>query len=184
MSPIQQQVVLLNLIQAMKDSNSWCGETHIQKSIYFLQEALDVPLGLEFVLYKHGPFSFDLRQILGEMRASLLIEVKSREPYGSSLEPSESGRALQERFPSTSRRYAGQVNFIAERLGARGVVDLERMSTALYVTKQARQASPMDRAVSVTRLKPHIQLDRAIESVNEVDGLLSEAPRSVEEVSA
>jgi hypothetical protein len=52
-----RQVVLLSLLETMGARGSWCGETHVQKCTYFLQEALDVPLGLSFVLYKHGPFS-------------------------------------------------------------------------------------------------------------------------------
>ncbi|MCL6557372.1 MAG: hypothetical protein K6U74_00970, partial [Firmicutes bacterium] len=61
---LKRKALLLSLVKAMESQGSWCGETHIQKCSYFLQAMLGVPLGFEFILYKHGPFSFDLRDEL------------------------------------------------------------------------------------------------------------------------
>jgi hypothetical protein len=49
MNRTQHQAVLLSLIQQLRENGSWCGETHIQKSAYFLQEMLGVPLGLNVI---------------------------------------------------------------------------------------------------------------------------------------
>ena len=69
MERLQRAAVLLSLIEQLKDRGSWCGDTHIQKTTYFLQELLKVPLGFEFILYKHGPYSFDLEDEITALRA-------------------------------------------------------------------------------------------------------------------
>jgi len=42
----------------------------------FLQDLMRVPLELEFILYKHGPFSFDLRSELTSLRADELVKLE------------------------------------------------------------------------------------------------------------
>ncbi len=171
----KRHVVLLSLLETMRARGSWCGETHVQKSTYFLQEALDVPLELSFVLYKHGPFSFDLSDVLGEMRAYLLIDIEPRDPYGPSLKVSPSGEGFKAHFPKTTARYARQIEFVASRLSQRGVAQLERLGTALYVTKEDGSRSVEARAHRINELKPHVPVELACQAVEEVDSLLAEA---------
>ena len=80
MNRTQRQAILLTLIQQLRDNGSWCGETHIQKSAYFLQELLGVPLELNVIFYKHGPYSFDLGDEVTALRCDLLLSLQSREP--------------------------------------------------------------------------------------------------------
>jgi len=83
MNPKDQFSVLLDLVVELRNSGSWTGETHVQKATYLLQELLGLPTGFEFVLYKHGPFSFELREALERMEAGRLIELEEqRYPYG------------------------------------------------------------------------------------------------------
>ncbi len=171
----KRQANLLSLMKALRERGSWCGETHIQKCTYFLQEGLGVPLGFEFVLYKHGPFSFDLREGLGEMRANLVIGVKPQPPYGPSLEPGPSSEAVMERFPRTREQYAKQIDFVANKLAERNVVDLERLGTALYVTKENPGSDAAARARLIHELKPHISEQAARDTVEQVDELLQQA---------
>jgi hypothetical protein len=171
----ERQAVLVALLEALKGHNSWCGETHVQKSAFFLERGLSVPLDLEFIMYKYGPFSSDLRSLLGEMRASYLIEVEPREPYGPSLIVSDSGRELLSRFPRTLGRYREQINFVATRLGPRSVAELERLGTALFVRRAQEDSTPEDRALQVMALKPHVDRAQAEEAVGTIDGLLKEA---------
>lgn len=168
----QQQAVLLALLESLDRRGSWCGETHIQKAVYFLQEALNVPLELDFVFYKHGPFSFDLREVLGEMRANFVIDAQPRPPYGPSLEPGQSSKMLKKKFPNTIRRYQGQIKLVADFLAKKDVGDLEGLSTALYVTKKSPKASEGKRATKIVSLKPHISESTARRAVEEVDGML------------
>lgn len=175
MERFKRQVVLLSLLEAMKAHGSWCGETHVQKCAYFLESGFRVPLDLGFVLYKHGPFSFDLRDILGEMRGNFLIDVASHPPYGPSLVVSDAGRALKERFPITVQCYEPQISLVASKLSSRRVAELERLGTALYVTTSDSTLSRQDRPRRMRELKPHINPEQAEVALQEVDALLQEA---------
>src|SRR6266508_496167 len=73
MKRLQRAALLTELVEQMRAHDSWCGETHLQKATYFLQELLDVEMDYDFVLYKHGPFSFDLRDELGDFVSDKLI---------------------------------------------------------------------------------------------------------------
>lgn len=165
---------MLSLMESMKDSGSWCGETHIQKSVYFLQTMLDVPTGFDFILYKHGPFSFELRDSLGEMRGNLLIELTSRFPYGPSYHPTASGKALIERYPKTAAAYQKQIEYIARYFAGLGVAELERLATALYVTEEEGHVSPEERAKKINEIKPHIPIDMAEAAIHEVEKIAHE----------
>lgn len=170
----EQEAVLVALMEALAARDSWCGETHIQKAVYFLQEAKEVPLGFEFVFYKHGPFSFDLRERLGEMRGSRLIEVRPRAaPYGPSLDVGPSAPALKRRLPKTSVRYKRQIEFVSDLIEGKDVLQLERLSTALYVTRLEPGATPETRAGLIVDLKPHIDELEARKAVASVDKLLT-----------
>ncbi|HOV79270.1 MAG TPA: hypothetical protein PK728_04125 [Bacillota bacterium] len=135
MEDSKRQVIVLSLVEKMKEQGSWCGETHIQKSLYFLQEMLKVPTDFDFVLYKHRPFSFDLRDELVVMRGNMLLELHSNPyPYGPSHSPGPSAEKLKELYPKTAKKYEPQISFVAEKLSGLNVAGLERLATALYVT--------------------------------------------------
>ena len=53
--------VVCLLVEEMRRQGSWSGETHLQKGTYLLKHLVGVPLQYKFTLYKHGPFSFQLR---------------------------------------------------------------------------------------------------------------------------
>ena len=108
MNRLQRDVVILALLKELKLRGSWCGETHLQKSVYFLQELLRVPLGFEFVLYKHGPHSFDLSDEFTASRADLMVEVKLNPPYGPSLLPTSRSQALIQRSIEHLKRTKNQ----------------------------------------------------------------------------
>jgi hypothetical protein len=76
---------------------------------------------LEFVLYHHGPFSFDLRDELTDLRASGVLEVvpQSR-PYGPRLRTADRAEQLRRRFPKTLHQYSDQLDFVAQEWARRG----------------------------------------------------------------
>lgn len=170
---MQRDAVLLSLMDEMKANGSWCGETHIQKSTYFLQELLEVGIGFDFILYKHGPYSFDLSDAVTAMRADNLIEYKTRLPYGPSLFSTREGQKFLNQYPKTREKYEKKVQFIAEKTAKMGVAELERLATALYVTLNENRGEK--RASRITELKPHIKIDEAEKAVNDVDAMIREA---------
>jgi uncharacterized protein YwgA len=176
MNRMQRAVVLLTLLEELKKRGSWCGETHLQKATYFLQQLTGVPLGLEFVLYKHGPYSFDLNDEITALRADQLLTVQPRSPYGPSLYPSEGGRTLYDRYRQTLGNYTDAIRFVADRLGPKNVTDLERLGTALYVSTLAPTADRETRSKKLQELKPHVRTEdaiRAVETVDEMQGAVT-----------
>jgi len=167
--------LIIGLLKGLKKKDSWCGETHLQKSIYFLQELAGVPMGFDFILYKHGPFSFDLRDELTAMRADRLIEHVFRPaPYGPSLSPTKSGINVYNHFPVTVKKYSEKLNFVADSLGDKGVGELERMGTALYVMLENPDANIQTNADYIHKLKPHVSVQDARLALRAVERMKKE----------
>ncbi len=180
MKRLQRASILADLAGRMRDRGSWCGETHIQKAVYFLQELLKVPLGYRYMLYKHGPFSFDLRDEITELRVYELFRLEPRPvPYGPSLRPTKNAEELKSRFPKTLNNYVKQLAFVAEALGSRGVADLERLATALYVFLES-DAGEEERSKRIHEIKPHVHLDAALSAVKEVEAMRLKVEELVE----
>ena len=177
MKQLHKSMVITELACGLFEHESWCGETHLQKATYFLQKLMGVPTEFEFILYKHGPFSFDLRDHLTEMRAYGLIELVPRPyPYGPSMAPTSTGKELKNRFPKTLAKHQRAIAFVASKLESKGVVQLEKLATALFVSGELGEgASAKARADRVCELKPHLTRDQAILAVVEVDELTAAA---------
>jgi hypothetical protein len=161
MTAREQFALLLDLAVQLRKNGSWAGETHVQKAAYVLQELLDVPAGFQFVLYKHGPFSFGLRESLNQMEAERFIELHEQPyPYGPRI---GEGKAAPHLWASVKSLSAVQrkTAFVAKELGNAGVAELERIATALFLEKDSGVASK-DRVQRLVELKPHVKLPEAI----------------------
>ena len=129
---MKNAALITKLVGQLRDQESWCGETHIQKTVYFLQHLMAVPLGFYFILYKHGPFSFELRDELTALRADNLLTLEHDTRYSPRISATTQSKYIQAQFPRTLATYDSCISFIARRLGPKGVVQLERLGTALY----------------------------------------------------
>ena len=180
MKPLQRAAVLLTLLDAMKKRGSWCGETHFQKAVYFLEEMCTVPLGFSYILYRHGPYSFDFSDEITALRADHLLDLQVKPPYGPTIVLGQNAQQLLANFTATVRRYEPQITFVSEHLGSSRVVDLERLATALYVT---RESSPLAdderRATRLHEVKPHISMADATLAIRQIDTMLSAAPVAI-----
>ena len=172
---LQIDALLLKTADGLRTQGSWCGETHLQKATYLLQELLEVPTGFGFILYKHGPFSFDLREELASMRADDFLRIVPSPPYGPSLKLTKTGKDLLGRYPKTVALYQEKISFVCQRLGSKGVGELERLATALYVAREDPSSSPQERIKELLRLKPHISETDASVAVETVDRYSHEA---------
>jgi len=176
MKQIQKDGLIFHLISSLKKNGSWCGETHIQKAIYFIQEMMGVPIGFNYTIYKHGPFSFDLSDELRDLRADLLLEWEVRpDPYGNSLKLTPISEEILEKIPQTISRYGPAISFIAEEFGSKGVKDLEKISTALYVTMNPAENGSCSRTQRIHELKPHISVTEAESALRYVDEMIDKS---------
>ena len=175
MNRLQKAAILLSLVESLGKKGSWCGETHVQKATYFLQELLNVPLEYDFILYKYGPYSFDMDSELTQLQGDDFLRLVSQPlPYGPSLKPGLASEELRKRFPKTIKKYNSKTKFIAKKLGPKQVSELERLATALFVTKEYGR-NEKERAKHLCSLKPHVNLKDAEEAIQFVDSLADEA---------
>lgn len=173
MNRLAQEAVLVALARELSERGSWTGETHVQKAAYLLAELGGVEFDFRFILYKHGPFSFELRDQVAAMRADGLLERLIQDPrYGPRLVVTDRGAEREELFSKTVARHRRSLDSIAETLGSRGVMDLERLATAMWVTRKNPSATVRRRAEALVGVKPHIDIDDATESVEEIDRLI------------
>jgi uncharacterized protein YwgA len=171
MDRLDRAAIVASLTRRLEEAGSWCGETHLQKATYFYQELFDHEVGFAFVMYKHGPFSFDLRDALTEMRADGFLELVPRPaPYGPSYRVSETGRRLESSKGQLLEEREKYLQSVASTLGTKTVADLEALATSLYV--QREEGQPPDRWVDrLLELKPHVsrwEAERALDDVNEL----------------
>jgi hypothetical protein len=167
--------LIVALTEKLREYQSWAGETHLQKATYVLKRVLGVPIEFKFILYKHGPFSFDLRDEIGWMRSSRLLEWEVRSNfYGPSLRPGQLSPTLKRQFPVMPSRYSGQIDFVAHRFGGKNVAELERLTTAIYVTLD-EQTPCQERARYINELKPHVSIPEADAALVEADALIQAA---------
>ena len=169
MHRLQRAAVLTRLIRRLRDRGSWCGETHIQKATFFLQELTDGHLGFAFTMYRYGPYSFDLRDDLTGLRADNIVRLAAQWPYGPRMEPTERSDYIQGLYPRTLATYANGIDMVAKWLGSKGVTELERWSTALYVIRRTAASVPRETIIGeIVQLKPHVSRAEAGEAVEEV----------------
>ncbi len=166
-----QRALVVGLVDEMHEAGSWLSETHIQKCVFFLKQVAAVHIEYEFILYKHGPYSFDLREDIFAMRTAQALDLEGRPPYGPSFSVGKFGATLMARFSTALDQHRTQLQFVAENLSDKHAAELERLATAAYVTSEHPDESADDRAEEVHRLKPFILTDIALLAVQETDAL-------------
>ena len=168
--------IILRLIAQMRESGSWGGETHIQKSAFFLQHLLVVNLGYRFVLHLHGPYSFGLRDDLTRMRARRRLDVEPNPGYGASL--SVDSRVAVDKLAGAE--FDSSIQFVSEHISGRTVKLLERVATAYYLKYVSEHSfSDQDVPGELQRLKPHITEHEASMAVDEVKELMDMAEKII-----
>jgi len=165
---LQRSAIVAMLVKECRARDAFCGETMVQKSVFFLQKLLNVPLEFDFQLYIYGPFSFELQQHLWSMMADDMITVRPLE-YGSTFEPGEQVTYLEKHTANTIAEHRGAVDFVIKHLAGLGVKQLERLATALYFTVTTDDTSIDGRSAKIREVKPHISDDEARKAVEEVD---------------
>lgn len=165
-----RSALVLNLAKKLRQRGSWCGETHIQKALYFLNALQCKVVPYDFLLYKHGPYSFDLSDDLSAMRAYDFIALKPNEPpYGPTIVSGERESTLTDEQEAVEKNLGKVLDFVAERLGGKKVMELERYATALWVMhKKPRSKTPKEQADVIVGLKRHISESEALDAVKTV----------------
>ena len=179
MNYFERHALLASLINQMQDNKSWTGRTHIQKSVYFLQNLLNVPLKLPFLLYKYGPYSFELDAELQEMYNYGALQFDSiPSTYGSGYMLGPSSKDLLKRFGKYVKKHKNEINFVASKISPRGIFELERLGTAMYVSTTPEEVkwnkTKKQRIKRICQLKPHLKSNEVQEALDEFEEIRKE----------
>ncbi len=165
MERLERAAFIGALIGALEEQGSWCGETHIQKTGYLVQKMGNVPLDFNYIMYKHGPFSFDFRDELTAMRADGFLSLKVQPyPYGPSIGVTESGKKLLEKFDGEISNYRETISFSFTKLAAKGVVASNGCAPH-YMSQMRWKTLLLNKADRICERKPHISPEIAAESI-------------------
>jgi uncharacterized protein YwgA len=177
--------LVVDLAKRLRAQGSWCGETHLQKALYILQDLSRSNLGYKFVIYKHGPYSFELNTDLTAMRAANILEFQfPREGYGPKIAPTSFGERVFETNEENIQGYSQTMTFITDWFAASDVRHLEKVATAYYVTKKNPRDPAVERAKKLNSLKPHVDMQAAEEAVRIVDEKRNQAKGLMLEIAA
>ena len=176
MGRLKRAALLTRLMERLRERGSWCGETHVQKAAFLVQELMELPLELEFVLYRYGPYSFDLRDELTGLRADGLVRLDPQGPWGPRCVPTEHSAYIQGLYSHTLARHEDRLTFVADALGDKGVAALERLATAFYALGRSETGGNVEQKVAwMTRRKPHIPVDLATTAFEEARHLVQQS---------
>lgn len=156
----KKHALILEVINGLKTAGSWTGKTHVQKTMFLVSEATPIQVPFEFVLYKHGPYSFDIENELEQMKSYDAVVVQPISGYGVELKPSENA-ALVGQIAPLSASEKESVNEICRFVGSKGVVELERLATAVWIRNHDHITDHHEVARRINALKPHIKIPEA-----------------------
>jgi len=165
------QALLVDLLERMSKAGSWTGETHLQKCVYFLQEMTTFPKAFQFVLYKHGPHSFDLHDELANMVANQTLVIEHSTTYGPTFGPGPYAQRLKQRCTAALAQHEATLDFAAHSLSPNDTGDLEMWGTAFYISKQNPNIAKEEQAIVINQLKPHIPFEEAMQALSSISYL-------------
>lgn len=120
-----------------------------------------MPTPFEFVLYKHGPYSFDIENELEQMKSYAAIEVQPCTDFGVVLKPSDNASLVKKESPLLASEVES-IQAIGQFVGSKNVTELERLATAVWVRGREHASDNRDVANRVHDLKPHISIADAL----------------------
>jgi uncharacterized protein YwgA len=169
---LEKVALLSKLIEELRSNGSWCGETHLQKATFFLQELYGVDLDYTFILYKHGPFSFDLRGDLNELVADGILRYEPQQPpYGPRL--NVQNEDSEDRLGRIDEKSKKGIENVAQIFRGKKVVELERLGTGLYIKREYPKLETIDEQIEKMReLKPHISFEDASLALKNLDDIM------------
>src|SRR5947207_587313 len=112
----KKHAILLAVIECLRRRGSWTGKTHVQKALSLLRDSRRMPVPFQFVLYKHGPYSFDVEAELEQLQSYGGITVEpNQHGYGVVLCPgmmADFVRAMEPLAPNELRAIEDVCEFV------------------------------------------------------------------------
>ncbi|MGO8670800.1 MAG: hypothetical protein ACLQVD_05475 [Capsulimonadaceae bacterium] len=151
---------ILETVEALKKHGSWCGKTHVQKTLFLLQQLQDESVPFQYVFYKHGPYSFEVESEIEQMKSYGAINIEPVAGYGVVINPDRNADYIRRKGDlSTEMKVA--IEALCQYTGPMGVAELERVSTSAWVRFRENIRDPDAVATRIHTLKPHISPEEA-----------------------
>jgi len=167
-----EMILIGGVVKTLRDRHSWSGETHIQKSAYIAKQIKHVPFESEFVLYKHGPYSFDMNKSLSHMRGRGLLTMTPNPGFGSTYDINEPlWAALNKAANNVFAQFEERIVFVCGILANKNVAALERIATAIFLKAEHPDKDTEFLASELISIKPHISLENARQAFIEAEQL-------------
>lgn len=151
----RKHATILAVVERLNAAGSWTGRTHVQKALYLLNDAAGCSLPFEFVLYKHGPYSFDVDAELEQMKSYAAIAATPRAPAGVTLFPASNAQYVKDRSP-LNQGMLEHIDHICSFVGRMDVHKLEALSTAVWIETREQLRDEQKVADRLVELKPHV----------------------------
>jgi uncharacterized protein YwgA len=173
----EKHALVLAVIEKLRAHRSWTGKTHVQKTIFLLNEVAVAKSPFTFVLYKHGPFSFDLERELEQMESYAAIASETVESgYGVILRPGRNAEFVRQSH-SLADSEVDAIEKVARFVGRRNVADLERLASAVWIRSREGLDDSRSVAERMHQLKPHVSIADAEIADHEISLLFQSAGR-------
>jgi uncharacterized protein YwgA len=179
MNAMKESVLIGGIVHGLNERHSWSGETHIQKTSYVAKDVLKVPFESEFVLYKHGPYSFDLNSSLMKMRAQNLLAAIPQGQYGSTYQLNEPLWNAIKASSEVYDRFRTKLDFVCGQMARKNVAQLERLVTAVFVILRFPKLNPQHMRAKLREMKPHISEADAAIAFTEATDLMEQSKNIV-----
>ncbi|GAH75255.1 unnamed protein product [marine sediment metagenome] len=146
------------------------GKTKIQKLIYFLQEAFDVPLSYVYTMYYFGPYSEELDNDLLDMKLQDYFNIEPDPAgYGYHVRP---GNETIASIANTIKPYARQLDECVDRFGDFPALYLELLGTLYFVKHSEDKLTKEEIIKKVKILKPKFDISKVEEHYEKLEGLV------------
>lgn len=151
------RIALLSLMENLRIRGNWCNELCLHRITFFTKMLAKVPINLDFILYKHGPFSSKLRYELSSMRAERLIKLKIIYPYPPKIQVTDSGNSFLNSNEATLSKYEKRISFIANELCEYEGYNLDAISIIYFLELESGLSEVKSLIVKVLERKPYIK---------------------------
>ncbi len=124
----------------------------LQKLVYFLQEAMEIPTNYPYKIHHYGPYAEALETDTTRLKFMGYVEVKAdSQGYGFHITPTDDPR---EEWAEILRAYREPVDLVIDIFGHYRIPELELAATIHYM-RRLRPNLPTDELLSLVRaLKP------------------------------
>lgn len=169
----QTVLALLGLISELNSIESWSGETHIQKTFFMWATLNNIDLDLDYTIYKYGPYSFKLHDLIETLKNMEMVNLKTYKNYGPSILLSENGRSVLNKLKKDITIDEDAIKRVCADFGKKNVGELEKISTAVFLLKNSQDKHSDALVCEMQRIKPHINRDDIAQAMQEGRQLLS-----------